>query len=294
MELIEGKSLVLDCTDRAELRYLISDACVIAGVPLVSASALRLDGQLIVLNHPVGVGPCYRCIWPRAPPRAAVMTCGEGGVLGPVVGVMGVMQALEAIKVLTGIRKGDEKGGTRMEILSAGSEEGCWRGVRMRGRRKGCIGCDDAAEGRVTRERMERGGMEEYVTFCGGVVEGVRVGRENRATVEEVKQKMGYVIDVRDKTQFGICNVRGSVNVPFEEWREGVPGRVKEEIDRAKGKGEEEGGMVYLLCRFGNDSQIAVRKILEEGGIEGSRVKDVIGGTDEWARKAPEDGLVRY
>lgn len=96
--------LVLDCSDNAATRYLVSDACVVLGKPLVSAAALRVDGQLAAYNAPPvpqGVwadAPCYRCQFPRP---LASPSCGEAGILGPVVGIMGTMQALEAIKLLT-------------------------------------------------------------------------------------------------------------------------------------------------------------------------------------------------
>ena len=105
METVRNYDLVLDCTDNPATRYLISDTCVLLGKPLVSASALRIDGQLMVLNNPPlpagdpKGGPCYRCIFPKPPPPESVVSCGDGGILGPVVGVMGVLQALEAIRV---------------------------------------------------------------------------------------------------------------------------------------------------------------------------------------------------
>src|SRR5690606_14928959 len=92
--------LILDCTDHPFVRYLISDTAVLLGKPIVSASALRSEGQLIVLNYPVDKGPCYRCIWPTPPAAETVTSCGEGGIIGPVVGTMGILQALEAIKIL--------------------------------------------------------------------------------------------------------------------------------------------------------------------------------------------------
>lgn len=298
LELVESADLILDCTDRPELRYLISDACVLAGKRLVSASALRADGQLIVLNNPPGTGPCYRCIWPRPPPRESVTSCGEGGVLGPVVGAMGIMQALESIKVLIGKRGGEQKG-TRMEIFSGMSDETMWRSLKMRGKRKGCVACGEeedvkAAGGeKITAEKLKEG-LVDYVAFCGGAA-GSSVHlleRDQRVTVEEARQRMGLVVDVRDETQFGICALKGSVNVPFESWYgDELPEKVKEVVAEAR---EKEDIPVYLLCRFGNDSQLAAKRVLAKAGLEEYRVKDVVGGTNEWAKIAPEDGLVQY
>jgi adenylyltransferase/sulfurtransferase len=95
--IVQGFDIVLDCTDNAATRYLLNDACVLLKKPLVSASALRMEGQLTVYNY--DDGPCYRCLFPKPPPAASVTNCGDGGVLGCVPGVMGCLQALEAIKV---------------------------------------------------------------------------------------------------------------------------------------------------------------------------------------------------
>ena len=102
---------MLDCTDHPTSRYLVSDACVLLRRPLVSASAFQTSGQLVALNSPPGRGPCYRCVFPRPPPPESVVGCGEGGIVGPVVGVMGVLQALEAIRIISsgGLEQEDEE-----------------------------------------------------------------------------------------------------------------------------------------------------------------------------------------
>ncbi|EHK50419.1 hypothetical protein TRIATDRAFT_297199, partial [Trichoderma atroviride IMI 206040] len=114
-EIVSQYDLVLDCTDHPTSRYLISDICVLLSKPLVSASAFQTSGQLIVLNNPPGKGPCYRCVFPKPPPPESVVGCGEGGIIGPVVGTMGVLQALEAIKLIV---RGDHlnKGGINGEV----------------------------------------------------------------------------------------------------------------------------------------------------------------------------------
>lgn len=98
--LVSQHSLVLDCTDNIESRYMLSDACVNAVVPLVSAGALKTEGHLTTYN--LSGGPCYRCMYPSPPPRTAVTSCSEGGILGVVTGILGSMQALEAIKIIVG------------------------------------------------------------------------------------------------------------------------------------------------------------------------------------------------
>ena len=96
--------MVVDATDNVSTRYLLNDVCVLLQKPLVSGSALRWEGQLTVYNHKMG--PCYRCVFPKPPPPETVTNCSDGGVLGPVTGVIGSMQAIEVIKVIL-----DEEGG---------------------------------------------------------------------------------------------------------------------------------------------------------------------------------------
>lgn len=92
--------LVLDCTDNPSTRYLISDASRALGIPLVSGAAMRYDGQLCVYNRGES-GPCYRCVFPSPPKPESVGTCEDVGVLGVVTGIIGTLQATEAIKLLT-------------------------------------------------------------------------------------------------------------------------------------------------------------------------------------------------
>jgi adenylyltransferase and sulfurtransferase len=94
--------VILDCTDNAPTRYLLSDAAVILGKPLVSGAAQQYDGQLCTYN--LGeTGPCYRCLFPKPPAPENAGSCEETGILGAVTGVIGNLQALEAIKIIAGI-----------------------------------------------------------------------------------------------------------------------------------------------------------------------------------------------
>lgn len=102
IELLQPYDIILDCTDNMPTRYLLSDAAVALGKPLVSGAAQKLEGQMCIYN--LGEkGPCYRCLYPRPPPPAAVGTCEELGILGVVTGVIGNMQALETIKIIVGV-----------------------------------------------------------------------------------------------------------------------------------------------------------------------------------------------
>jgi adenylyltransferase/sulfurtransferase len=102
MALIGAYDVVCDGTDNFAARFLIADACALARKPLVSASVLRFEGQLSVFAPHLG-GPCYRCLYPEAPPEGLVPSCGEAGVLGAVTGVMGTLQATEVLKLIIGI-----------------------------------------------------------------------------------------------------------------------------------------------------------------------------------------------
>jgi adenylyltransferase and sulfurtransferase len=98
LDLVSSYDVVVDATDNPGTRYLISDACVLAGKPLVSGAAIGMSGQLSVYNWEGG--PCYRCVFPEPPPRGAFVSCSDGGVLGPVPGLIATQQALECLKLL--------------------------------------------------------------------------------------------------------------------------------------------------------------------------------------------------
>jgi adenylyltransferase and sulfurtransferase len=101
IQLLSGYDIILDCTDNAAARYLLSDTAVILGKPLVSGAAQRYEGQLCIYNF--RGGPCYRCLFPAPSLSPIASSCEETGVLGVVPGIIGSLQALEVIKILTGL-----------------------------------------------------------------------------------------------------------------------------------------------------------------------------------------------
>jgi len=103
--IVNGYDVVLDGSDTFATRFLVADFCRLSGIPLVSAAASRFEGQLLTVLPEAG-SPCYRCLIPEPPPPGAVPGCREAGIFGPAVGVMGVLQALEACKLLLGIGEG--------------------------------------------------------------------------------------------------------------------------------------------------------------------------------------------
>ncbi|KAK6536134.1 Urmylation protein [Arthrobotrys megalospora] len=328
IETLEGYDLVLDCTDSPQTRYMISDACVLLGKPLVSASALRSDGQLVVLNNPPGEGPCYRCVFPRPPPPESVLSCGEGGVLGPVVGAMGVLMSTEALKVLLSkadkkkrrkpahlspdIRPVDAKDSPKKEeapeqqrkfymtIYSAFSDIP-FRTIRMFGKRKTCQACSSAAT--ITKESMKNGSLD-YVAFCGGKGSGKYppLTKDEVISVEEYNKlrenkEGGLLIDVRDDVQFGMCALEESINVPITTIltlplapeKDGTDGEDKAPVPIPSWLPRDTSTPIYFICRLGNDSRIAVQRLKRSGLAKGSVIKDIKGGLWEWSRKVDKE-----
>jgi adenylyltransferase/sulfurtransferase len=101
LKLISSHDCVVDASDNPQTRYLINDACVLSGKPLVSGSAMGTEGQLTVYNY--NDGPCYRCLYPKPNATEGSKSCADNGVLGPVPGLIGILQAIETMKVVTGV-----------------------------------------------------------------------------------------------------------------------------------------------------------------------------------------------
>lgn len=287
ISIFEQYDLVLDCTDHPTSRYLISDACILTGRPLVSASALRSEGQLIVLNNPPRPtgdstgGPCYRCIFPKPPPADSVLSCGEGGILGPIVGAMGVLQALEAIKVLTANSAATEDVPKPTLLMFSGYSSPQFRTVRMRGRRAACSACSSQAT--ILPESLTSGSLD-YAHFCGLTTPLNILSQEHRISpLDYLALSDGStlpLIDVRDENQFSMCALDGSVNIPWTGDRDAWLERA-EELNALPRSDQ----YCYVICRFGNDSQLAVQAIVDAQGPD-ARVKDVKGGFSAWRDEA--------
>ncbi len=173
---MRGQDLVLDCTDNPLTRYLVSDAAVLEGVQVVSGAAQGYDGQLVVLHKRIKAefagpkaaagtdarGPCYRCLFPKAPRPDEVTNCEDGGVLGGVTGLVGTMQALEATKILAGIGEDTPP----MLTLVAPMTGTPFRSVKIRPRRIAtCRACGDPAQ--VAETMITDLEQEDYASFCG-------------------------------------------------------------------------------------------------------------------------------
>ncbi|KAI1390116.1 adenylyltransferase [Hypoxylon trugodes] len=302
--IVSKYDVVLDCTDHPTSRYLISDICVLLQKPLVSASALRTDGQLIVLNNPPTAqgskegGPCYRCVFPKPPPADSVVSCGEGGILGPVVGVMGVLQALETIKLIAaGIK--EEINSTPKEkvtpslLLFSATSTTSFRSIRMRSRRPDCFAC--SSKSTLTLKELHSGSLD-YVQFC-GVTTPVNVLKpEERITATEynailAKQldKTHLLLDVREKEHFDIGSISGAVNVPFSTLQsrgKSITNGERLELEYIPDTLPPDAA-IYVVCRVGNDSQLVTQK-LKEMGLDkngGRFIGDIKGGMQAWKRE---------
>ncbi|KAK3395434.1 hypothetical protein B0T20DRAFT_463126 [Sordaria brevicollis] len=321
-DLISGYDLILDCTDNPATRYLISDICVLLCKPLVSAASVQTSGQIIVLNcppTPQGLleggpyPPCYRCCFKKPPPANAQLSCGEAGILGPVVGLMGVAQAGEAIKILASNlhippAEGEERRPVEPTLLlysySLTSLMGpfTFRALKMAPRKKSCFACGEGSQERLTLEGVKRG-EPNYEFFCGlgaGPKQGVLKEEERispREFVEKVQtQKEGkyVVLDTREKEHFSFGSIEGAVNLPFgkllskaaqlKRSGEMTPGVEDLLPPETKVKDGEEDVPIYVVCRRGLDSQEAVEKLKEMGLDKGGKRKivDIAGGMKAW------------
>jgi adenylyltransferase/sulfurtransferase len=311
--------IVLDCTDTPASRYLISDTCVLLGKRLVSASALRIDGQLMVLNNPpsppgdTSGGPCYRCVFPKPPPPESVVSCGDGGILGPVVGVMGILQALEAIKVLTAPTPSPSAPADPPSLLifSAYSQP-MFRSIRLRSRKPKCAAC--SAQASISAEALQSGNLD-YVQFC-GIVDPVnaltpqeRISAENYAKLRSgvnpftgtVSSKDSHIlVDTREQVQFELGNIDGSVNIPFSaistiarpSLDASSPRMSREDYDMETDGSDWVSALrqsekpIFVVCRRGNDSQLSVKKMKELGLDYGGKrfIGDIRGGLEAWRK----------
>lgn len=298
--IVSQYDLLLDCTDHPTSRYLISDISILLRKPLISASALRTDGQLIVLNSPplppgnTAGGPCYRCVFPKPPPAEIVVSCGDGGILGPVVGVMGVLQALEAVKLIASGKlvppertdsgeEGKGKNDASMLLFSANSNPP-FRSVRLRSRRPGCFAC--SAEGGLSLQSLSSGSLD-YVLFCGAAAP-VSIWKpaervEAREYSDARTKKEHLLVDVREKVQFDICSLEGSINVPFSTLQGSRAGAAVGERPQWLPESLAPDAPIYVVCRLGNDSQVVARNLKESGlDTNGRYIGDIKGGLKAW------------
>jgi len=264
LDILRPYDLVLDCTDNPGSRYLINDAAVLLGKPLISAAAIGFEGQLSVYNY--DGGPCYRCVFPHPPSNPP--SCSDNGVLGVVPGILGTMQAVEAIKLLALV---GEVHASKLLLYDSLYAE--FRSVRLNGRHTGCAVCGDSPTitdlvGSNYGATREEG--------CAVVITDLPA--KHRLSCRELHERLtrggaGIVLDVRNRTQFAICHLPGSRNVPLKEM---TPSSTAELLRTVGDKS------IYVVCRRGNDSQRATLALLRHGVV--ADIYNIEGGLQSWSR----------
>jgi adenylyltransferase/sulfurtransferase len=249
--------IVIDGTDNFPTRYLVNDACVLLKKPNVYGSIFRFDGQASVFHPPAG--PCYRCLYPEPPPPGEVPSCAEGGVLGILPGLIGCIQATEAVKLIIG--RGEPLVGRLLlyDALAMRFQE-----FRVR-RNSRCTLCGDKPT--IT-------GLIDYEQFCGmrGQEAPVPTATEGDITVEELNRLIAagqapLVLDVRNPEEFQICRIPGTRLLPLPE----LPQRFGE-LD----KGRE----MIVHCKSGVRSARAIAFLRQQGF---TKLRNLKGGILAWA-----------
>ncbi|MFL6278465.1 MAG: ubiquitin-like small modifier protein 1 [Blastocatellia bacterium] len=256
LDLLRDYDIVVDGTDNFPTRYLVNDACVLLGKPNVYGSIFRFEGQATVFY--AKEGPCYRCLYPEPPPPGLVPSCAEGGVLGVLPGIIGVMQAIETVKLILG--KGEPLIG-RLVLFDALKMK--FRELKLR-KNPDCPIC--GINPTITE-------LIDYQEFCGVTPhEEVSVGKEFEITPAELKARMErgddfVLIDVREPEEYAIARIPGSRLIP----RGTLPERVHE-LSSADD--------IVVHCKSGVRSGMAV-DFLKQAGFR--RVKNLVGGILRWS-----------
>ncbi|MBD1904657.1 molybdopterin-synthase adenylyltransferase MoeB [Funiculus sociatus GB2-A5] len=260
LDILEPYDVVVDGTDNFPTRYLVNDACVLLNKPNVYASILFFEGQATVFNYEGG--PNYRDLYPEPPPPGLVPSCAEGGVLGVLCGVIGTIQATEAIKIILG--QGNTLSG---RLLLYDALQMKFRELKLR----------------PNPERPVIEKLIDYEHFCGipqaKAEEAKRQMEMSEMTVKELKELIDrgtddfVLLDVRNPNEYEIAQIPGSVLVPLPDIESGAGvAKVKELLN---------GHRLIAHCKMGGRSAKALG-ILKEAGIEGTNVK---GGITAWSRE---------
>jgi len=263
LSILEGWDVVVDGSDNFPTRYLVNDACVLLGIPFVYGAIFRFEGQASVFARPGG--PCYRCLFRDPPPPDAVPSCAEAGVLGVLPGLLGTIQATEAIKLVLGI--GNPLVGRLLLVDTLPME---FREVELR-KDPDCAVCGEAPA--ITS-------LIDYEEFCGGATAPLAAPPERpqvaEIDVEELRARLGsgrapLLLDVRESHEWNISNLGpyGARLLPLRRLQE-IVGELDPEVD------------LVIYCRTGHRSAIAVKQLASVGF---DRALNLRGGINEWARR---------
>ncbi|HVF40720.1 MAG TPA: molybdopterin-synthase adenylyltransferase MoeB [Gemmatimonadaceae bacterium] len=253
LDIARDFDVVVDGTDNFPTRYLVNDTCVLLGKPNAFGSVLRFEGQASVFGAPDG--PCYRCLFREPPPPGAVPSCGEAGVLGILPGLIGTIQATEAIKLLLGV--GEPLIG-RLLLVDALTMS--FRSIRVQ-RDPECPACG-------TRELRE---LIDYEAFC-GLSYRDRNGGHSEITPSELSTRLErgddiQLVDVRESWESRIASIPGGKLIPLQELAELVG-----TLDRSRD--------TVVYCKAGVRGREAAA-LLSSAGFD--RVSNLAGGIRQWA-----------
>ncbi len=262
LEIFEPYDIVVDGTDNFPTRYLVNDACVLLDKPNVYGSIYRFEGQATVFNYEGG--PNYRDLYPEPPPPGLVPSCAEGGVLGILPGMIGVIQATETIKIILG--KGKTLSG---RLLVYNSLDMSFRELKLR---------KPPEEHRAVIDKLI-----DYEQFCGipqaAEEEAKQQASLNEMSVQDLKELLDsdrddyLLLDVRNPNEYEIAKIPGSELIPL--------GEIENGDGVLKLKAMLNGHKLVAHCKMGGRSAKALA-ILKEAGIEGTNVK---GGIQAWSRE---------
>jgi adenylyltransferase/sulfurtransferase len=270
LEIFRDYDIIVDGADNFPTRYLVNDACVLSGKPNVYGSIFRFDGQVSIFA--TKNGPCYRCLYPEPPPPGLVPSCAEGGVLGVLPGVVGTIQATEAIKLILGV--GDSLVG-RLLLFDALQMK--FRTLKLK-KDPDCPVCGEHPT--VTK-------LIDYEVFC-GLTPAVKAANTlpagDETTVEELKKRLDrgdvFLLDVREPGEVQIAKIPGGVLIPLGE----LPKRMDELPQGATAPD------IVVYCRSGMRSAKAV-SLLKSKGF--TRVQNLKGGILDWISRI-DPSLHRY
>lgn len=265
LDILRGFDLVVDGTDNFRTRYLVNDACVLLGIPNVYGSVLRFDGQVTVLAAPNG--PCYRCLYPVPPPPGSVPSCAEAGVLSVLPGLVGMLQATEAMKLILG--RGEALIG-RLLLIDALAAR--FTSVAI-GKDPRCVACGT----RTLRE------LTDYDEFCAPRAHGTdphhgvaQITASELNAWRSERRKL-EVVDVREHWEWKLGHIGGARLLPLGELTHAAPS-----LDPST--------ETVVYCHRGTRSQAAAEHLLALGF---RRVYNLVGGIDAWSADV-DPGIPRY
>lgn len=273
IEIFQNYDLILDCTDSPITKYLISDTCILVNKPLVSASSVKTDGQLMILNYQNG--PCYRCINPIPPKPENISTCSDDGVIGPCVGLVGTLMSIESIKILTNYYDINKNPYKPIMLMYSGYLDNNGQSIKsfkMRGKQLNCI-CNN---NKISKKFINN---LNYSEFCGKIDYNILDEIYNIDFNQLLNLENPIVLDVRPNEQFQISNFNDNrnlnlnlINIPYQKLI-----RLNDnELNNLLSKDHE----IVCVCKMGNDSRLSTKYLIEKG----FKVHNLKGGLNEFSK----------